>query len=65
MQGGSSPSNGENGWGWNHSGDNRLLRVKEDRDKSIAAGCDTQLAEPIDKARLLETIREFSGHRGP
>jgi PAS domain S-box-containing protein len=32
---------------------------KEDRDKSIEAGCDTHLTKPVDKVMLLETIRGF------
>jgi two-component system sensor histidine kinase/response regulator len=37
---------------------------KEDRDKSIAAGCDAHLTKPIEKAKLIATIHEFArGHR--
>ncbi|MFA5181185.1 MAG: PAS domain S-box protein [Syntrophales bacterium] len=34
--------------------------LKEDVEKSIAAGCDTHLNKPIKKAKLLETIAAFT-----
>jgi two-component system, sensor histidine kinase and response regulator len=37
---------------------------EEDRHKSIAAGCDTHLTKPIEKAKLIATIQAFAGSRG-
>ena len=35
----------------------------EDREQSLAAGCDEHLSKPIKKHRLLEAIREYARHR--
>ena len=34
-----------------------------DQQKSLASGCDAHLTKPIDRAQLLETVRNWSGRR--
>jgi two-component system, sensor histidine kinase len=35
--------------------------MKEDREKSLAVGCDDHLVKPIDPVKLLQTVARFKG----
>jgi CheY-like chemotaxis protein len=52
----------ENGQGLRHTPIIALtaFALKEDVEKSIAAGCDTHLNKPVKKAKLLETIAAYT-----